>query len=141
MAFKFSLAALMRFRQGRERQQEILLREAAQQVATLRQEVEAIEQAIVETSAQGARKLQAGVSSAELQFDLLRGSVLLARGKQLEKPLAEAEALRERRREEFQFARQQREAVETLKGNQFQLYIQQEKRQEQRHLDDLFLLR
>ncbi len=141
MAFKFSLAALLRFRLSQERQQELLLQEAAQRVAGLRREIDAVKLAIdeIKDSDQGA--LASGLRAAQLHFDLSRRAVLEGHGKRLEKSLADAKKAYEERRRQFQHARQQREIVEALRRNQFQQYSEQEKRDEQRRLDDLFLLR
>jgi flagellar export protein FliJ len=141
MGFRFSLAVLLRVRQSLERQQEILLHEASQRVAAVQREVAAVENALKDLAARNEGELKSGMSAAELHFDLLRRSVLRARGKQLQQDMAAAEKTRAGRQEEFQQARRQREAVETLRHNQLQLYLQQEKRKEQNRLDDLFLLR
>jgi len=85
--------------------------------------------------------LESGLSAAELHFDDLCGSALLKRGDELEKQLADAELLRRTRSEEFQQARRKREAIETLRRQKFEVYRQEEARQDQRGVDDLFLMR
>ena len=141
MAFRFSLATLLRFRQSLERQAEILLQEANQQAAGLQRALEETDQAIAGVSAADAQALQTGVSAAQLQFDLLRRKVLLHRRKELEEELARAKKAQLQRLQEFHSARQQREVVETLRQHQLQCYREEEGRREQRRLDDLFLLR
>ena len=116
MAFQFSLAAVLRFRQSLERQQEILFREAAQRMAGVRREIDAVGSLVTEMAAQEAGALKAGVSAAELHFAMLRRAVLLGRRKQLEKDLSGAEALCSARNLELQRARQQREVVEHVAG-------------------------
>jgi flagellar FliJ protein len=141
MTFRFSLQALLRFRKSMEHQQELLLQEANHQVARVRHEIESVDQCMAEMTAREARELDSGVSAAELQFEGLCRSVLLEHRRQLEKALAEREEIRVRRSQAFHQARQQREVVDTLRQNQLQTYRQQEKRAEQRYLDELFLLR
>jgi flagellar export protein FliJ len=141
MAFRFSLAALLRFRQSLEHQQELLLQEATQNVLAARQRVEEAGRMLAAMAAENAGKLQAGVTAAELQFDLLCRSLAAERRQALEKQLAVCEKARAQRLQAFQQARQQREAVDALRRRQFELYHEQETRREQRRLDDMFLLR
>jgi flagellar export protein FliJ len=141
MAFRFSLQALLRFRKSVEHQQELLLQEANHQVARVRHEIESVDGCIAEMAARGTRELTSGVSAAELQFEGLCRSVLLQHRRQLEKALAECEEIRVHRSQAFHQARRQREVVDTLRQNQLQLCRQEEKREEQRYLDELFLLR
>jgi flagellar export protein FliJ len=141
MAFRFPLEALLRVRQGLERQQELRLQEANHRVAALRRQIEDTLREKENIAVQRRSQLESGVSAAELQFDLLCRSALTARQDALEKQLVEAEGFRRRCSEDFQKARQQREVVDTLRHHQLQDYHQQEARQGQRRLDDLFLLR
>lgn len=141
MPFQFSLAALLRFRQSIEQRQEILLQQANQRVGGLRRGIESVQRATAEVTANDARELASGLRAAELHFSQVRRSVLLEHGSRLEKELAAALQIQLQQRLAFQKARQQREVVDTLKEHQLQEFNQQESRDEQRRLDDLFLLR
>jgi flagellar export protein FliJ len=141
MAFRFSLAAVLRFRQSLERQQELLLQEANQRVVLARQGVEEAERMLAAMATESARKLGTGVTAAELQFDLLWRSLAAARRQALETQLAACEKARTERLQSFQQARREHEAVEALRQRQFEAYHQQEVQHEQRRLDDMFLLR
>jgi flagellar export protein FliJ len=141
MPFRFPLEVLLRLRQGLERQQELRLQEANHRVAILRQQIADVRSEMEDIEVQRRPQRESGISAAELQFDALCGSVLAARQLALEKQLVEAEAYRRARSEDFQRARQQREVMDVLRRHQFEAYQQQEARQDQRRLDDLFLLR
>ena len=141
MAFRFPLETLLRVRQGLERQHELRLQEANQRVAMLRQQIEDTHSEMRNISARRQPQLEIGISTAELHFDVLCQSVLTERQHALEKQLVEAESLRHLRSEEFLQARRQREVIDTLRRHQLQDYQQEEARQNQRRLDDLFLLR
>jgi flagellar export protein FliJ len=141
MAFRFSLAAVLLFRQKMEHQQEMLLLESNQRVHRVRTEIENADSAMNSIAQREAQQLTSSLSAAELQFDLLCRSVLLRRLQTLEKEMAQAEQMCAAQRAVFRQARQQRETLETLKTHQLELYLQQETRQEQRSLDDMFLLR
>jgi flagellar export protein FliJ len=141
MAFRFTLHALLRFRQSVERQQQLLLQEANHQVALVRRGIEVLDGHLGAIAAHDAGELENGVRAAELQFQLLCRAILLGHRRQLETTLAQREEVRISRSQAFHEARRQREAVETLRQLQWQAYQQGQKRKEQRYLDELFLLR
>jgi flagellar export protein FliJ len=141
MAFRFPLEVLLRVRQGLERQQELRLQEANFQVAVLLRQIKDVEDGLGDIEIRQRPQLESGISGAELQFDVLCRSVLMERRHALEKKLSEAEAFRGSCREGFHQARREREVMDTLRRHQMQSYHQQEARKDQRHLDDLFLLR
>jgi flagellar export protein FliJ len=141
MAFRFSLETFLRVRLSLERQHELLLQEANLRVALLRRQIAGVDSGR-ETNLERQRPhLESGLSAAELQFDMLCDSVLLERRGDLERQLVAAEVLRHSRNEEFQQARRQRETMDTVRRRQLEIYRQQEARQDQRRIDDLFLLR
>jgi flagellar export protein FliJ len=141
MAFRFSLETLLRVRLSLERQHELLLQEANLRVALLQRQIAGVDSGR-ETNLERQRPhLESGLSAAELQFDMLCDSVLLKRRGDLERQLVAAEVLRHSRNEEFQQARRQRETMDTVRRRQLEIYRQQEARQDQRRIDDLFLLR
>jgi flagellar export protein FliJ len=128
-------------RQGLERQHELRLQEANQRVTMLRQQIEGVHSEAQNILTGRRPQFESGISAAELQFDVLCLSVLTERQHALEQQLVEAEALRHTRSEEFLQARRQREVIDTLRHHQLQDCQQAEARQDQRRLDDLFLLR
>ncbi len=141
MAFRFSLEVPLRVRQSVQQQKELLLQLANQRVISLQQQVADLDEQRERILTRQRTYLESGLSAAELHFDDLCGSALLKRGDELEKQLADAELLRRTRSEEFQQARRKREAMETLRRQKFEVYRQEEARQDQRRVDDLFLLR
>jgi flagellar export protein FliJ len=141
MAFRSSLDVLLRVRRGLERQQELVLQEANRQVAAREGQLDAIRIQIAANAQRELLQLQSGLSAAELHFALLCRSTLQARSHAVETELLKAQALQQSRARSWRLARQQREVLETLRQRQLQAYGQQATRQEQRRLDDLFLLR
>lgn len=141
MAFHSSLDVLLRVRRGLERQQELLLKDANGRVATLQHEFDGIKSEITANAQSELLQLQSCLRGAELHFDLLCRSGLRIKCRSVEMELSKAQALRESRARSFRLARQQREILETLRQQQLQAYLQQTARQDQRRLDDLFLLR
>jgi flagellar export protein FliJ len=141
MPFHFPLETVLRFRRSQERQQEILLQEANHRVTIVRQEVNRIEGSLATVISRLEFQLREGMTAAEIQFGHLTCSELIRLRKQLEKDLIAREQERAHSMKLFQQARRQREVVETLRRQKLQLHRQQENRQEQRRLDDQFLLR
>ena len=141
MAFRFTLQALLRLRQGLEHQRELQLQEANFQVALARAEILDLDRWRTELAARNADLMRSGLSAAEIQFSGLCREALLTHRRELEKELALREQVRAERSREYQQARQQREVMDTLRQRQLQLYRLKETRQEQRRLDELFLLR
>lgn len=135
------MEVLLRYRQGRERQQELLLLEANHQVLQVRHQIEGVNAGLANAAMHAERQLGSGWTAAELQFEMLCRSVLVERRHQLEKELARRNEARSKCLEAAIQARRQREVIETLRAHQFQLYRQEEGRREQRRLDDLFLMR
>jgi len=141
MAFRFPLQTVLRLRQNLERQQELLLHKANQEVLTVARQIADLDTGMAENARHRSLQLQAGVTGAELHFDLLCQTMLLQARNDLERRSAEMQRARDSQAECFRRARQQREVIETLHHHQLQLHRQREARQEQRSADDLFLLR
>jgi flagellar export protein FliJ len=141
MAFRFSLQALLRFRQSLERQQELRLQQAQHQVALARRAIEDLDRHVAATAARCAGELSTGLSAAELQFETLCRTVLLEHRHHLEQMLSQSEEIRSSCTQALRETRRQREVVDTLRQRQLQVHRQHEKRAEQRYLDELFLLR
>ena len=141
MAFHFSLLAVLRFRQGVEHQQELLLQKAHQDAALARHGIELADACLAQMGESELQYLQSGLSGAEMHFQELRRAVLKRYRQQLESDLAEREKALAQRSRAFLEARQQREVVDTLRRRQLLAYHAEEARREQRQLDDLFLLR
>ena len=141
MAFNFSLQSILHFRQSVEHQQELRLRAANQKVGRAQHGIEQIDLRRAVLLAEQTRQLGAGVSAAELRFGLLCEAELLRQRRDLELQLVRLQQLRDQQREIFQQARRTRETLEAVRDQQLCTYKQEAARREQRHLDDLFLLR
>jgi flagellar FliJ protein len=140
MAFRFPLAAVLRFRKSLEHHEELRLLAANQEVAQARQRIAQVDEHLAARRAREAGELQSSLTAAELHFEVLCRSMLHQRRLELEQELARKQEFRAERRATYQQARKSRQVVDTLREHQFQLYQQQQARREQRRLDDLFLL-
>jgi len=141
MAFRFPLQAVFHLRQSIEHQQEMLLRAANQRVGRVRHLLEQLDQCQRQAELLSSGELTSGTTAAELHLSVMKQNALRSERKNLERELARAENSRDQQQQAFRQARQQREMMQSLREHQFREYTRRENRQEQRRLDDLFLLR
>jgi flagellar export protein FliJ len=141
MAFHFSLDSVLHYRQSIEHQQELRLRAANQRVARVRNMVEHLDGRRRELNSRQAEELSAGVTAAELRFELQCEAELLRQRRELEQQLAGLEKVRDQQRVIFQQARRTRETLEAVRDQQLRVYQKAAARRQQRGLDDLFLMR
>ena len=141
MPFRFPLQSLLRSRQSVEHHEQTQLEIANQKVADMRDKIESLEQSRDLRNESQRHGLNAGLTGAELQFDLLCNGALASYRKNLEKDLSQLEKLRDQQYEVFRRARLQREILESVRDGQLREYRAQKTRRDQRSLDDLFLMR
>ena len=141
MAFRFSLRVLLRLQKSVERQQELLLQLANAQVAQVTRQIEQVERWAQAYGNLQAQELQAGLDAAELHFEERCQEVLEDYRKSLAAELLKVKRACAERRAAFEEARRQREVTDSLRERQLQAHRTEERRREQRQVDDLFLLR
>jgi flagellar export protein FliJ len=141
MAFRFSLDAVLRFRESVEHSEEAALLRIVQQII-------AAEQALQQVGAEQIRIREQ--REKDLAFTLPAAHLLEITERELHLKLT-ADGLRARLREleiqrlaqlaVYQTARQDREVLSEFRGHQRYAYQLQQKRQEQKTLDEMFLAR
>lgn len=141
MPFHFSLQAILHIRCSLEHQQELRLRAANQQAARVRRLVDMAEAQLRETASTRISQLSAGMTSAELRFQMQCEVELQRHITELRRHLDLAERACAQEREKMQRAKRERETLESLHDLQRKDYMRMVARREQRALDDLFLLR
>jgi flagellar export protein FliJ len=141
MAFVFSLKTLLRLRELSEASELQTLRSLASEVAAVRAEIEALETAGEEQQRGVCRDSLQGVSGADLHMHLRRQTVFRQRREVLVQKLKELEKVREAQQAIYMRARQEREALSTLREQHLAAYEEEQSRREQRQIDDLFLVR
>jgi flagellar export protein FliJ len=141
MPFHFSLQAVLHLYQSLEHQQELRLRAANQQVARVRHMIEQLDAAKQQNRARQSQELQAGTTSAELEFARTLESALMRRRGELEAELLRVQQVRDEQQRNFHVARRRRETLSSLRESQLEKYQREAARREQRQADDAFLLR
>jgi len=141
MPFRFPLQAVLHLRESVERQQQLELAAANQQVAGVSRLLEQVDRSIFDCQQESLRMLEFGTSAAALRFALELESGLRAKQTNLQQELARVTLLRDQQQQAFQRCRRERQTLETLRERQWLEYRRDQDRREQKRLDALFLSR
>lgn len=141
MPFRFPLETVLHLRRSLERQQELRLRAANQQVMRVHHMIDLLDGHLREMKSHSSQHLLQGTAAVELHFALLCEGTLGKHRLVLERELLRLEELRDQQQKAYQQARRERETFESLRERQLLEYKRDAARREQRQLDDAFLLR
>jgi flagellar export protein FliJ len=141
LAFRFSLATLLRLWQSRERYERRKLEALAARVGALRAEMRRIELAAIETRHAAGARLGAGVPAAELHFATECQANRQEYLAKLSDRLKAAENERLAQMAIYQSAERQTKIFENLRRRQYETFRLEEARRQQKQMDELFLLR
>jgi len=142
MAFHFTLNGVLRLRESLEQAELQRLQFIAGAVALAHAEVESVENDI-----HSARRrtfdavAAAGLTGAELHFEMEREAALNALRSQLLKKRADLEQKRKEQQARYVQARMQREILSNLYERQLADYELDQSRRAQQRIDELFLIR
>jgi flagellar FliJ protein len=140
MAYRFSLQALLRYRESYEQRERLRLQIAAREVAKARQEYTEAEQEKDRALEDLATRLGQGMNASELRFELSCNRARARRVAACKEQVARLEELRLRQMEAFHKAQQQRRILENLRDRQLAAYRQLQDRRTQQQLDERFLI-
>jgi flagellar export protein FliJ len=142
MAFHFTLAAVLRYRQSLEEREEQRLHGLLAQRATLLQELDQSRDARLHLQTATRRHLQqSAVPAAEIQFVVAQINGLERQLAVLQSRQLKIEAEIARQTACYRQERQKREVLESLRELQLRDYRVRQQRREQAMLDELHLLR
>ena len=139
MPFRFSLDAVLTYRQTVEQRESLALDRIVYEMANLKRQ---LREAEVSSAAQlrgRDAELAAGVQSASLRdtYEQLRALERLRES--MAKRLQELEDKRKKQQKVYELARQKREILDQLRTERRNLYMRQQTKKQQAMLDDLFL--
>ena len=140
MAFRFSLAGVLRLRASLERAERARLLAVLAEMVPIRVEILALEEEMRAAAESLRSALGRGLSGAELQWETGLRQQRDKRRLELLRKFATLEVRRRKQVEIYRRARQQREILENLKARQLAQYELEQKRREQMRLDEVFLL-
>lgn len=141
MAFRFPLQALLRLRRTCEERERKRLALLNTQIGRLHQEDEILNRERVVAWAQISQSLKAGMSGAELQFEMASVAASACRQEELRKQIARLQQERIVQERLFREAQKHRKILDSLRERKLRDYLQVRGRQEQQQVDDLFMVR
>jgi flagellar FliJ protein len=141
MAFRFSLASVLRLREIHEQREERLLTEILAQVRQTREALELLDAQIVDAAAGREARLMATMPVAELHAEYGMSALLEERRQFTQSQLAKFEQLRDKQIKTYQAAHQDRELLSNMREEQRASYAVERSRLEQKAVDDLFIAR
>jgi len=140
MPFRFSLQAVLRFRDSFERRERLRLEVITREVVKARQQREQAKLDRAEALAGAQKKLREGLTCAEMQFEMACDRARLRQIAALHEHFTKLEDLRRRQLEIFRKAQQQRKILEKLREHQLAAYQLEQARRTQQQMDDRFLI-
>jgi|SRR5271157_1367253 len=140
MPFRFSLQAVLRFRESFERRERQRLEIVNREVVKAQQQREHANLDRANALGQLQKKLCQGMTAMEMQFELACDRARLRRIAVLNDQFAKLEDLRRRQLDVFRKAQQQRKILENLRDRQLAAYRLTQARRMQQQMDDRFLI-
>lgn len=139
MTFRFPLQSYLGVREAYEQQERLRLAKWIQRIHQVRQQMDALDREKATVQQNLARELKEGLVGAEIQFELAREAAIAQHHAALTHKLSEFERERQTQELVFQQARRDRKILGNLRNRLLSQYHQEEKRREQRQMDDLYL--
>ncbi|HEX4322524.1 MAG TPA: flagellar FliJ family protein [Acidobacteriaceae bacterium] len=141
MAFRFSLATVLRVRESLERNEERALQKIQLAMAHLAHQIDELTSKIVKLHEAREKTLQQPISASHLHMLLEDATSAAEQKKSLIENLHLLEQQRDQQILRYQAAHRDRETLTDLSDNQKDAYEQDQLRAQQRVLDDIFMAR
>jgi len=139
MAFRFSLAAVLKLRESVEQREHFKLLKIQLEITELSAEIRRTEES--QSAAEAGRKteLAQGMPAGHLRDSYERARLCTQMRETLKSRLKEAEIRQQQQLKSYRIARQGREVLEKLREQQFSEYVRIRDKRQQALVDDLFL--
>lgn len=141
MAFRFSLASVLRFRESIEKREELDLQKLLLEMSRIRREIERLDSEIVRAHEARNRAMQTPLAAVHLQLMLKEIDVIADRKKALIASLAALDRKRENQTKKYQAAHRDRQMLSDMQAHQMDAYELEHTRAQQKVLDDIFAAR
>jgi flagellar export protein FliJ len=141
MAFRFTLAAVLKYRKNLEQREYLALGRVQQEIAQAEAQLHECEQWLSEIANLRATETARGMAAVHLQDAYDREHTLVKQRDELQVRRQELKVKRHQCLKAYELARQKREILEKLRSQQLDAYVLNQSRREQRQVDDLFLSR
>lgn len=141
MGFRFSLAAVLRFRESVEKREELALQKLLLEMSRMRREIERLGTDIVRAHQAQNQAMQTPLAAVHLQSMLKEIDAIADRKKALIASLAALDREREIQTKKYQAAHRDRQMLSDMQSKQLDVYEQERARAQQKFLDDIFAAR
>lgn len=141
MAFRFSLATVLLFRQSVEKREELALQKILMEMARTRKEIQEITTAIAAAHAARNQAMLSPLPASHVQDMLSDTDAAAERRKKLIESLAVLEREHQAQTKKYQAAHRDRQMLSDMQSRQREAYDQDRARATQKFLDDIFAAR
>lgn len=141
MAFRFSLEALLKYREALERRELLALERTQQEVIAAESEVRKTEKQRSDTVETRQTQLSVGMKANELRALVEAELQLEQRKEEQVRALKELVIKREQRMGAYRESRRKRDLLEKLRSRKLADYTREQAQAEQERMDDLYLAR
>jgi flagellar export protein FliJ len=141
MAFRFPLAAVLAFRESLERREELALTKIQLEMARVQHEIEQVTAELAAAQRMREESMKQPIPAAQLQSMLHASDAAGERKKKLKEALAALEHQRGEQMRVYQAAHRARQVLSDLRAQQHEAWEQDQARQQQKTLDDIFTSR
>jgi len=141
MPFRFNLDAVLRFRESVERTEKAILRRLVGEIADVELEIKQVDLKQIQLREQRERDLSQTVPGVHLTEIAEHEMLLRQVASDLRSQLAQLESKQIKQMAVYQAARQDRQVLSELRDRKQRAHVLDQRRQEQKTLDDLFLSR
>lgn len=141
MAFRFTLASVLGFRESIERREELTLTKIQLEMARVQREIEQADAELAAGQRMREESLRQPIPAAQLQSMVLAAETVAERKKNLLEALSALEQKRGEQMRAYQAAHRARQVLSDLRAQQREAWEQDQARAQQKTLDDLFAAR
>lgn len=141
MAFRFALAAVLKYRESLEQRAYLALERVQQDIVQTEQHMLACEERYSAARMRRNSDLGRGITSVHLQAEYEEELALKQEMDRLRMQLQQLHAKRQECLKAYEAARRNREVLDDLRVQQFEAYRREQAKREQKTLDDVFLSR
>jgi flagellar FliJ protein len=141
MAFRFTLATVLRYRESIETREERALRKIQLEMARVSRQIDEADAAIAQSQNARNQRLQQPTPAGQLQTMLWEAQGAVEKRKTLLQTLQALEQQRNQQLQIYQAAHRNHETLINLANEQRSAYELAETRAQQKYLDDIFMAR
>jgi flagellar FliJ protein len=141
MAFHFSLAAVLRYRESIEQREYLALESIQRDIVRVETQIREVEEAYSVATQNRTKELSRGSRAAAIQSEYQYQKTLEQRREALESLLMELKIKWRQQLSSYDLARRNRETLKKLREKQLDAFTREQTKREQNILDDLFLSR